>query len=158
MMSIRRNLLAFAAAGLLVGGLPQPAWANVFHVVTFRFKSDVTALQRQSFARQIQALSETSKWDGRPLIVSIRYGEPMSREGFDQGFQQMFIVEFRNAADRDYFVGPPYRDAAEAAHQRVIDQVLPHVERGPGGEITGTFVYDFETEVFSTPTPNSHTK
>lgn len=152
MILVRRALLALAAVGALAAGLPGQAWANVFHVVTFRYKPDVTQAQRDAFAREILALSETSKRDGRPLILSIRYGEPNSREGFDQCFQQMFIIEFRDVADRDYFVGPPYRDAPEAAHGRVIEQVLPHVERGPAGEITGTFVYDFETsETSSSP-------
>lgn len=111
----------------------------------------MTAAQCDEFAREILSLSGTSKWDGRPIILSVRYGEPTSREGFDQGFQQMFIVEFRTAADRDYFVGPPYRKEAEAAHQKVINKVLPNVERSPSGQITGTFVYDFETATSSPP-------
>lgn len=154
MISIRRLLLSIAAAWSAILAAPDPALANVFHVVTFRYKPQVTAAQRETFAREILALGETANQDGRPLIVSIRYGEPTSREGFDQRFQQMFIIEFRTAADRDYFVGPPYRKEAEASHQKVINQVLPDVERGPSGQITGTFVYDFETPT-SPPLPST---
>lgn len=146
---MKKLLQGLAIATLLVAGLSSPAAANVFHVIAFRYKPNVTEAQRDQFAREILALSDRSTWDGRPLIISLRSGTPISREGFDQKFQQMFIMEFRTAADRDYFVGPPYLARAEAAHQAVIDKLVPHIEKDGDGQMTGTFVYDFETSAMA---------
>ena len=133
--------LAFAIAAL---GTSMPAAANLVHVITFRYKPDTTAAQRADFSRRIRTLVTTSLRNGKPYIVSIRGGAPISREGYDQRFQHMFLIEFRNEADRNHFIGPPYGGVIEENHGKVADFILPHVERDAAGRITGTFVYDFE--------------
>lgn len=139
---IRMKTLAIVAAIAALAGA-EPAAANLVHVVTFRYKPGTTAAQREDLARRIRALVITSLRNGKPYIVSIRGGAPISREGFDQGFEQMFLVEFRDGTDRNYFIGPPYGGKMEVNHRKVVDDLLPLIERDASGRVTGSFVYDF---------------
>lgn len=136
------KIISIAVAAALA--LPSPALANVIHVLSFRYKPNVTASQRADLARRIIELRQTARRDGRPYIVSIRGGSAVSREGFDQKFQQLFIIEFKTVADRNYFVGPPYLKVMDPVHSAVADRVMPNVERAADGALTGIFVFDFD--------------
>ncbi len=133
--------IAVGAAALLSS---PTASANIFHVIAFRYKAEVTPAQRTDFARRIVALKNSAKRDGRPYIVSVKGGRAISREGYDQRFQQMYVMEFKSTADRDYFVGQPYLPAMDPAHREVVDRLLPSIESDDAGKLTGTFVFDFD--------------
>jgi Stress responsive A/B Barrel Domain len=122
----------------------MPANANIFHVVAFRYTPQTDARRRAEIARRITGLKWVATRGGKPYIVSIKGGTPVSKEGFDQRFDYMFIVEFKTRADRNYFVGQPYLRRMDPQHQSVADFVMPNVERSSDGRLTGIFVFDFD--------------
>jgi hypothetical protein len=84
--------------------------------------------------------------NGPPYIVSITGGTAISKEGFDQGLEQAFIVTFKNEADRNFFVGKPYSDTMDPAHEALVQVVVPLVAAESAGKPTGLFVFDFSDD------------
>jgi hypothetical protein len=139
-MSIRTTLLA----SLVIASIAAPAFADIQHVVVFRYKADVTAQQKADIATRFVGLVNVAKHNGKPYIVSITGGKAISKEGFDQGLEQAFIVTFKTRADRDYFVGKPYSDAMDPAHKAMVKTVVPKLEADSTGNPTGLFVFDYD--------------
>jgi hypothetical protein len=137
----RKTLVAAAALGMM---LAQTAFADVRHVVAFRFKAGVDAAAIADYAREFFSLKQRALKDGKPYIVDIVGGRPISKEGYDQNFQQAFIVTFKSAADRDFFVGPPYRERMDPVHEALAKKLLPLLATDAMGKPTGIFVFDFD--------------
>jgi len=111
-MSIKQQL----AIGFAVLSLAMPSFADIQHIVVFRYQSRMSP-HRSAPRTQgaLSALKSLAKRDGRSYIVSIvrRQGDQGREGGFDQTFDEAFVVTFKNEADRNYFVGKPYSDAMD---------------------------------------------
>jgi hypothetical protein len=138
-----RSLKWFAGLGLTVTLVATPVIANVTHVVAFKYKASVTSTQKADFTRRFFALRDLARRNGQPYIVSITGGRESSREGFDDGVEQVFIVTFKTADDRDYFVGKPYRDAPDPAHGALMPLVMSMIDQSAAGK-PAIFVMDFD--------------
>jgi hypothetical protein len=137
----RRTRIAAAALGMM---LAQAALADVRHVVVFRFKAGVDEAVRTNYVREFFHLKDRALKDGKPYIVDITGGRGISKEGYDQNFQQAFVVTFKSAADRDFFVGPPYRERMDPVHEALAKKLLPLIETDATGKPSGIFVFDFD--------------
>lgn len=138
-----RNLFLTAAV-LGAAALATAAHAEIRHIVAFRYSPQVTPAQKAAFRERFIALKEAARHDGQPYIVSILGGGPAGREGLERGFEQVFVVTFRNAEDRNRFVGPPYREAIDPAHLALAREVEPTLARDADGKVSGLFVFDIE--------------
>jgi hypothetical protein len=136
-----RNKLFAAVAMALVGGA---ACADIQHIVVFRYKADVTAEKKAEIGRRFLELRNLAQRNGQPYIASITGGQAISREGFDQGLEQAFVVTFRNEADRNFFVGKPYSSVMDPAHQALAQVVEPLLAVDEAGKPAGLFVFDFD--------------
>src|SRR5882724_5904715 len=132
-MSFRTRILTGLAATLLT----SPVFADIHHIVVFRFKPDVTEAQKAGIAARFLALKDLANRNGQTYIVSITGGKAISKEGFDQGLEQAFVVTFNNEADRNFFVGKPYSDTMDPAHEALAQVVVPLVAADTAGKPTG---------------------
>ncbi|WP_082930510.1 Dabb family protein [Rhizobium bangladeshense] len=132
-----------ASASLILTLFAAPALADVHHFVALRYERNVDASIKAEIAERFKALKNTSMRNGKPYIMSITGGDGISKEGFDQGFEQGFLVIFASREDRDYFVGKPYSEVMDPSHQAVAQFAEPHFERDANGKVTGIFVYDY---------------
>ena len=138
-MSIRTTFLA----GLAAASIAAPAFADIHHVVVFRYKADVTAQQKAQIATRFVGLKNLARRNGHRYIVSITGGKAISKEGFDQGLEQAFVVTFKNEADRNYFVGKPYAVDMDPAHEALVKIVVPALAADNTGKPAGLFVFDY---------------
>ncbi|MBY5587533.1 Dabb family protein [Rhizobium leguminosarum] len=138
MVSRKALTLAFAAALFA-----QAAQADIQHIVVVKYQANTDAGTKADIAKRFLALKDVAKRDGQPYIVSITGGRAISKEGFDQQLEQAFIVTFKNTADRDYFVGKPYRNTMDPDHLALATIVEPLLHRDVDGKVTGLFVFDF---------------
>ena len=141
-MSFRTKLIV-GLATLLVAGT---AFADIRHIVVFGYKAGVPEEKKAEIATRFLALKDLAKRNGKTYIVSITGGKAISKERFDQGLEQAFVVTFKNEADRNYFVGKPYSDTMDPAHEALVQVVVPLVAADSTGKPTGLFVFDFSDE------------
>jgi stress responsive alpha/beta barrel protein len=106
----------------------------------------VPAEKKAEFATRFLALKDLAKRNGQTYIISITGGKAASKEGFDQGLEQAFVVTFKNEADRNFFVGKPYSDEMDPAHEALVQIVVPLVAVDSAGKLTGLFVFDFNDD------------
>ena len=100
------------------------------HCVFIRFKSSVTAEQRDALFDDIAALQ--SHLTG---IVAVHLSHNVSPEtGMDKGYADGFMIDFTGAEARDAYL-------KDDAHQRAGARL---VEAAQGG-VAGILVYDMET-------------
>ena len=126
-------------AMFLVLILAAHAQAAVRHFVAFRYKSGVTAAQRAEVRRRFLELQRSVREpSGRPYILSIEAGDATSPEGQDQGMTDGYLVTFKDAADRDYYVGRPKFAPFDPAHDAFKAFVGPLLD--------GVFVFDYEVK------------
>jgi hypothetical protein len=98
------------------------------HCVFVKFRSDVSAAERESIYDGLRALK--GKLDG---MVADSYGPNVSPEGAGRGFAHGFTMDFRDVAARDaYLVDPDHK----AAGQRLVAAL-------EGGR-DGILVFDLE--------------
>jgi hypothetical protein len=138
-----KTLFTIAASALLLAGAAQ---ADIQHIVIFKYQPQVDEAARADIARRFLGLKDIARRDGKPYIVSILGGKAMSREGFEQGFEEAFIVTFKTASDRDYFVGKPYRETMDPDHMALAKVAEPLLTHDPGGKLTGLYVFDFDDQ------------
>jgi hypothetical protein len=129
--------------GLVAAFIAGTALADIQHIVVFRYRADVAAATKADLAAHFLALKDLATRDGQRYIVSITGGQAISKEGFDQGLEQAFVVTFKNEADRNYFVGKPYSDTMDPAHQALVQMVVPLIAVDAAGKLSGIFVFDF---------------
>jgi hypothetical protein len=127
------------AASLLIG---VAASADVIHFVAFKYQPGVSQQQKADISQRFLELQKVAKKQGRQYILSIVGGKELSREGFDQGLEQAFIVTFENEGDRNFFVGKPYAAAMDPAHEALAKVVEPLLSKGADGAPNGLFVFD----------------
>ena len=119
------------------------AMANVKHFVAFKFKPEVTSLQKQQIQKKFMLLKDECLKDGKKYILSIESGPVISKEGFDQKFEQGYIVTFKSLADKDYYVGKPFSSSFDPAHENFKSFVGPLLQTDANNNINGVFVFDF---------------
>ena len=93
--------------------------APLTHIVIFGFKDDVSKATRNEVGERFHALAKESTRgaDSKPYILSIRGGKDASIERMTQGYevrsgdsrrltfaQQVWVIEFASAEDRDYYI------------------------------------------------------
>ena len=99
-----KTLFVVLSAAVLFAALPlmaadAPAKGKVVHIVAFKYKKAITDAKKKEIADALVALKGKI-----PQIVSIQHGPNISKEGFDKGFHEAFIVTFANEKDRDTYL------------------------------------------------------
>ncbi len=98
---------------------------KIVHVVAFKYKKAVTDAKKKEIADALVALKKSI-----PQIISVQHGANVSKEGFDKGYHDLFIVTFANEKDRDtYLEHPKHKEFAKLLEGMLADK--------------GVFVYDF---------------
>ncbi len=122
------------------------AYAEIKHVVVFKYKPTVTWQQKSEVMNRFLALKHTSKRNGKNYIVSLIGGDcTKSQERLTQGFEQTFIVTFKNKDDFNYYLGEPFASSFDPAHDDFKKFVAPHLSVDKDGKTNGAMVFDFET-------------
>ncbi|HMJ88526.1 MAG TPA: Dabb family protein [Candidatus Acidoferrum sp.] len=116
------TLLCLCAFASVAADAPK---GKLFHVVSFKYKSDVTDAQKKEVETAFAALKKSI-----PQIKSLDYGTNVSPEGFDRGFTHMWVLTFDNAADRDAYL-------VHSEHKKFGKQLGGKLAEG------GVFVVDF---------------
>lgn len=126
MKRICAALILFALlAALPVLAAEAPARGKIVHVVAFKYKKAVTEAKQKEIAAALVALKGTI-----PQIVSVEHGKNVSKEGFDKGYNELFVVTFASEKDRDiYLEHPKHKEFA-----KLLDGILAD---------KGVFVFDF---------------
>ena len=115
--------LMFAAAPVFAAD--APAKGKIVHVVAFKYKKAVTEAKQKEISNALVALKTKI-----PQIVSVEHGKNVSKEGFDKGYNEMFVVTFANEKDRDiYLEHPQHKEFAKLLDGLLADK--------------GVFVFDF---------------
>jgi hypothetical protein len=103
----------------------SPAKGKIVHVVAFKYKKAVTDAKQKEIADALVALKTKI-----PQVVSIEHGKNVSKEGFEKGYHEMFVVTFANEKDRDtYLEHPKHKEFAKLLDGHLADK--------------GVFVFDF---------------
>ncbi|KAL1744245.1 hypothetical protein HDZ31DRAFT_82840 [Schizophyllum fasciatum] len=77
----------------------------VQHVLAFSLAPGLSPEEQKSTFDAIFKLQSTcARPDGTLYIRSIKGGKQNSKEGMDKGIEWVFVVEFENEKDRDYYV------------------------------------------------------
>jgi hypothetical protein len=82
----------------------------IHHIVLVKFKGGVTREARQEIWDSLDALSDVI--DG---IESAAFGVNVSPEGFSRGYDDGFVMVFRDTAARDVYLEHPAHKAAGAS-------------------------------------------
>jgi len=98
---------------------------KVLHVVAFKYKKAITDAKKKEVADSFKALKTKI-----PEIISIQHGPNISKEGFDKGFHECFIVTFASEKDRDTYL----KHAEHEKFAKSLDSILAD---------KGVFVFDF---------------
>lgn len=117
---------------------------EIRHVVTMRFKPGVTQEQKDEVKAAFFALQHECKRNGQPYVLSVVGGEcGGSWEGLNNGFEQLFIVTFKNADDFSYYLGPPFAPEIDPAHTALKKLAAPLFSVDERGNADGAVVFDF---------------
>ena len=115
-------LVISAAAPARAADAPK---GKIVHVVAFKYKKATTDAKQKEIADALVALKKQI-----PQIISIDHGRNVSKEGFEKGFQELFIVTFANEKDRDiYLEHPKHKEFAKLLEGILADK--------------GVFVFDY---------------
>jgi len=118
-------LILTMLAALPVMAADAPAKGKIVHVVAFKYKKAVSDAKKKEIADALVALKGKI-----PQIVSIQHGSNISKEGFEKGFHEMFLVTFANEKDRDIYLNHD----AHKSFAKLLDGILAD---------KGVFVFDF---------------
>ncbi|UCA61805.1 Dabb family protein [Chryseobacterium rhizoplanae] len=111
------------------------------HLVFFRFRKNITDLEKQEVIRRFLELKNSLK-EGKPYIRFIEYGYENDKSAVDMGFDIVFRVGFSSEADRDYYVGKPFLtdsgkfDPMHDAFKNFVSSYLDHSG--------GALVFDYQ--------------
>ncbi len=91
----------------------------VRHVVSFKFKKDADPAAIKKVEDSFAALKEKI-----PQIQELEWGTNSSPEKHDKGFTHMWILTFKNAADRDAYLVHPDHKAFGGNLKGVLEDVF----------------------------------
>lgn len=97
------------------------------HCVFVKFRTEVPAAEREAIYDGIRALK------GHLDILDMSFGPNVSPEGLGKGFNDGFVIGFRDAATRDVYLADP-------AHQAAGARLVAALEGG----VDGLIVFDIE--------------
>lgn len=112
------------------------------HVVLLRFAPHASPAQKAEAQARFLALKRSATRNGEPYITAIEAGLQHSGEGVDQQFEQVYIVTFKSAGDRNFYVGQPIvsdPDYYDPVHQAFKEWLGPLLHQQP----LGLLVVDF---------------
>ncbi|KAE8143803.1 dabb-domain-containing protein [Aspergillus pseudotamarii] len=109
---------------------------SITHLVLFQFKSDTEPRSVRDACERMAALKDRCLHPSsqKPYITSASGGKDNSPEGAQGGITHAFVINFANAADRDYYV----KD--DPVHQEFV--------RSLGGLVERAQVIDFTDGIF----------
>jgi hypothetical protein len=113
-----KTLSALLALSLFVS-TAMSAEGPVRHVVSFKFKKDADPAAVKKVEDAFAALKRQI-----PAIQQLEWGTNSSPEKHDKGFTHLWILTFKNAADRDAYLIHPDHKAFGANLKGVIDDVF----------------------------------
>ncbi|MEJ7766956.1 MAG: Dabb family protein [Chitinophagaceae bacterium] len=87
------------------------------HVVIFKFKDDATPEQIKMVEKSFSALPSKIN-----TIIGYEWGTNISPENLAQGYTHCFLVTFKNAAGRDYYL-------PHAAHKEFGQKLTPYLDK-----------------------------
>ncbi|KAJ5745945.1 dabb-domain-containing protein [Penicillium odoratum] len=98
---------------------------SITHIVLFQFKADVDAQAINDACGRMLALKDTCLHPSsqKPYITASSGGADNSPEGAQDGITHAFVVEFANAADRDYYV------KSDPVHQVFVKSLAGLIEK-----------------------------
>lgn len=104
----------------------------VTHIVLFRYRSDIPWTALESHFRDFASLKDTCLKNGKPYMLSMRMGKNTSWENFGKGMTHAFILEFKDEADRDYYLlhDQVHREFSEKAGPLIEDSVVVDLRDG----------------------------
>ncbi|KAF2468652.1 stress responsive A/B barrel domain protein [Lindgomyces ingoldianus] len=96
---------------------------GITHIVLFQFKESASPGEISEVSQRMLALKESCihPTTQKPYIMSASGGTDNSSEGIQNGITHAFIVEFKTAEDRDYYV---YKDPTHAEFKELAGQFL----------------------------------
>lgn len=89
------------------------------HVVSFKFKKDADPEKIKKVEESFAALKTKI-----PQIQELEWGTNVSPEKHDKGFTHVWLVTFKNAADRDAYLVHPDHKAFGGGLKDVIEDVF----------------------------------
>jgi len=99
------------------------------HIVFLKFRTDISDSAINTVLNQLGDLRKHI-----PTIKDFSFGKNCSPEHLNQGFSYAFIMKFKNADDRDFYLNHP-------EHQKIaLDHILPILENG----FESVLVIDYE--------------
>ncbi len=111
-MKFLTALFAFAMITATTFAADEP----IRHVVHFKFKAEATKEQIAKIVEEFAALKTKIS-----AVESLEWGTNVSPEGLDKGYNYVWIVTFKNAADRDTYLVHP-------AHKAFVELLKPSLE------------------------------
>jgi len=92
------------------------------------------------------ALKQECVRAGQSYIVSLVGGDcTASPEGLTAGFQQVFIVTFKDRGDFEYYLGEPFASPFDTAHDDFKKFAIPLLSVDEQGNTNGAMVFDVAT-------------
>lgn len=106
--------------------------APVSHVVLFRYNPSIPWSTLESHFRDFTALKTKCLKDGKPYMVSMKMGKNTSWENFGRGMTHCFVLEFKDEADRDFYLlkDQVHRRFSELAGPLIEDSVVVDFKDG----------------------------
>ena len=86
-------------ATLPVMAADAAAKGKLVHIVAFKYKKAITDAKKKEIADALVALKGKI-----PQVISVQHGPNISKEGFEKGFHEAFVVTFANEKDRDIYL------------------------------------------------------
>jgi len=108
--------------------LGQVVMADEYHFVAFRFKSDVSDRDRSQVMERFLALKTECLRDGNPFILELSAGVQNSPETpfVGQEYEQGFVTKFKDASDRDFYVGCLDAPCQKGGHEPAVGHCVAH--------------------------------
>jgi len=121
---------------------------EIKHIVAFKYRPTVTQQQKDDVLKRFLALKEECKRDGANYVVSLVGGDcTQSLEGLTGGFEQAYVVTFKNEDDYRYYIGQPFVTPFDPAHDEFKKFAVPLLSVDEQGKTDGARVFDFSTAV-----------
>ena len=137
-------VLAAGCASSSVGPESSATSSQMEHIVGFKYKPTVTQQQKTEVMNRFLALKQQCKRDGKTYIVSLTGGDcTQSLEGLTSGFEQAYIVTFKDRDDYKYYIGQPYTFPFDPAHDAFKKYSTPFLSVDAAGRTNGAIVMDY---------------
>ncbi|GAA5969471.1 hypothetical protein JCM11641_008125 [Rhodosporidiobolus odoratus] len=103
----------------------------ITHIVIFKLHPTVSDAERHLLASRFLALQDRCELDGKKYLT-VTGGKNNSKEGFEKGLEQAFVVTFETEKARDYYVDtdPAHNEFKELVKDKVADLLVVDFEQG----------------------------